>query len=358
MKKIVCFHLLNDYSGSPKVLYIVLEELLKRGYYIELISSKGGILDSLNEYPNLKTYHYRYVFSNNTMVTFLRYFFVQIYTSIFALRYIFYKDCVFYINTILPFGPALIGRIMRKSIIYHYHENAFAKGLFYKALASMMQIIAHKIICVSRYQASFLKQRQKIIIVPNALSEDFVKALKPNTEKAFEKQVILMLSSLKTYKGTLEFIELSRHLPQFNFVLIVNDTSENIENYISKIQISPNLKIYSRQNDVSPFYNNASLVVNLTNKLFAIETFGLTILEAMTAGLPVIVPSVGGIAELVDNGVNGYKIDVQDLTRIEEQIKYILGNKQQYIQLSLNAIRRSKQYSVKEMTDTIVKALN
>lgn len=40
-------------------------------------------------------------------------------------------------------------------------------------------------------------------------------------------------------------------------------------------------------------------MLNLTNKNQAIETFGMTPLEAMTCGLPVIVPTVGGIAELV-----------------------------------------------------------
>ena len=45
MKHIICFHLFNDYSGSPKVLKMVLEGLLKKGHQVDLISSKGGTLD-------------------------------------------------------------------------------------------------------------------------------------------------------------------------------------------------------------------------------------------------------------------------------------------------------------------------
>lgn len=33
--KIACFHVLNDYSGSPKVLEMVLSSLLFKGYSIE-----------------------------------------------------------------------------------------------------------------------------------------------------------------------------------------------------------------------------------------------------------------------------------------------------------------------------------
>ena len=47
-KKIICFHLYNDYSGSPKVLKNVLDELLWKGFDIELITSNGGVLDELS----------------------------------------------------------------------------------------------------------------------------------------------------------------------------------------------------------------------------------------------------------------------------------------------------------------------
>ena len=45
MKKIVCFHLLNDYSGSPKVLNLILKGLSMKGYEIDLVTSRNtGIL--------------------------------------------------------------------------------------------------------------------------------------------------------------------------------------------------------------------------------------------------------------------------------------------------------------------------
>lgn len=160
MTRIICFHLFNDYSGSPKVLKIVLEGLLKKGYQINLITSTGGALDELLYYKNLSKHSYPYRFSNNPIVTMLRYCMVQLYTFILTFRWLFYKDMAFYINTLLPVGPALAGRIMGKRVVYHYHENAFVKGTFYKVLATIMQKLAHEIICVSEYQASFLQQKK------------------------------------------------------------------------------------------------------------------------------------------------------------------------------------------------------
>ncbi len=110
-----------------------------------------------------------------------------------------------------------------------------------------------------------------------------------------------------------------------------------------------NLLIHSRKDDVSPFYDTSSLVLNLSDKELFIETFGLTALEAMAAGLPVIVPTVGGIAEMVDDGVNGYKIDVQDLDKIAERISTMLSDESLYLALANNALARSREYDVEEM---------
>lgn len=359
MKHIVCFHLFNDYSGSPKVLKMVLEGLLKKGFQVDLVSSKGGALNELLHYKNLRKHSYPYRFSNTPAVTMLRYSTVQLYTFLLAFRWLFHKDAVFYINTLLPVGPALAGRIMGKHVVYHYHENAFAKGAFYKTLAILMQKLAHEIICVSEYQASFLQRKKGVIVVPNALPKNFVNRLTPNLQTAFERKQILMLGSLKLYKSPLEFIELAQRLPQFVFVLVINDTKENIDIFIEehKINISKNLTIYPQQNDVVPFYNQASLVLNLSNKKHFVETFGLTALEAMSAGLPVIVPTEGGIAEMVADGENGYKIDVQDLNKIADVIKNILSDKALYTLLATNALKYSEKFNATDMVEQITKVL-
>ena len=357
MNRIICFHLFNDYSGSPKVLKMALEGLLKKGYQVDLISSKGGTLDELLHFKNLRKYSYSYRFSNNPVITILRYSTIQIYTFLLAFRWLFHKDVVFYINTLLPVGPALAGRIMGKHI--DYHENAFAKGRFYKALATAMQKLAHEIICVSEYQASFLQRKKGVIVVPNALPKNFVNRLTPNLQTAFERKQILMLGSLKLYKSPLEFIELAQILPQFVFELVVNDTQENINCFMKehKINICQNLTIYPRQNDVVPFYNQASLVLNLSNKEQVVETFGKTALEAMSAGLPVIVHTEGGIAEMVVDGENGYKIDVQELDKIANAIKNILSEKALYTLLATNALKYSEKFNAGNMIGQITKVL-
>lgn len=114
-----------------------------------------------------------------------------------------------------------------------------------------------------------------------------------------------------------------------------------------------NITIMSRQNDVSTFYRQSSVVLNLSDKNRFIETFGMTALEAMTAGLPVIVPTEGGIAEMVKDGVNGYKIDVQRLDSIADCLRNMLSDRALYRELADNAFGSSKQFCEVEMINQI-----
>lgn len=353
---IICFHVLNDFSGSPKVLEMVLSGLQSKGYSIDIITSSGdGALNELKEKKNISFHFYHYKFSRVFFWNLLQFMYVQLHIFFYALRYFSQKNCVFYINTIMPVGAAFAGKIMGKKIVYHYHENAATKSKFYVFLAWIMQKIATEIICVSDYQRQFLKRKKHIQTIPNSLSTVFEHQCLKFREKERDKNIILMLSSLKIYKGTIEFIQLAQELPCYSFELVINDTWESIKSFLKvhAIKLPHNLKIWDRQNLIFPFYERASLVLNLSNKNLVVETFGMTVLEAMTAGVPVIVPTVGGIADLVKDGINGYKIDVQNLDCIKNKIIEILSNKELHRKLSQNAIRLSKNYSYSKMINNI-----
>ena len=268
MKKIVCFHLYNDFSGSPKVLRVVLEGLLQKGSKVDLVTSRGGVLsEKLGvRSEELRLRYYDYKFSGSGVITALRYVWVQIYTFFVALGYLFDKDVVFYINTILPIGPAVAGWLMRKRVVYHYHENAMVKSRLYRLLAWVMQRVATEIVCVSEYQRSFLKREEHVAVVPNALPEEFVERAVVDSVGAFDRKQVLMLGSLKGYKGTREFVELARRLGQYKFVLVLNEVQENVDKYFDELFCPENLKVYARQVDVVQFYKGTSVVLNLSDK--------------------------------------------------------------------------------------------
>lgn len=356
--EIACFHLFNDFSGSPIILRTVLKGLLRKGYQIKLRTSRGGILDSLHD-ENLSRSYYFYRFSRRPLVTMARYAWVQCHSFFFAFRYIGKKNCVFYINTLLPVGPALAGRLMGKRVVYHYHENAWIKGRVYKVLSRMMRWIASDIICVSDYQRRTLLNTRKVTIVPNAVSDKFMSLSHVDEESAFKRQTVLMACSCRKYKGIEAFFQVAEKLPQYQFILVLNESPDKVTKFLKSLNVLdlPNMTIEPSTDDMASVYARASVLLNLSDKTQIIETFGMTVAEAMCFGLPCIVPVVGGISELVQEGETGYHVDSHDSELLAERIRSLLTDYDRYCLMSRKAAVASQKYKESEMVDAIHRLL-
>ena len=347
MKKIICFHLLNDFSGSPKVLSMVIRGLASKGFNFNIHTSRNGVLNQLHKNKNVNIFYNNYTFVEGSNIQFLKFAYIQVYFFIISFKYL-RTNCVFYINTLLPVGAALAAFIMRKKIIFHYHENADIKGIAYKVLLRVMLLVSDEMVCVSKYQSDKIVFKKKYII-PNSPTKKFSSDVKSFTPS--NNGNVLMLASLKKYKGVVEFIELATMHTKYNFVLVLNALEDEVYDFISNenINVPGNLKIKSRTKDVAPLYKDASIVLNLSNPNLFVETFGLTIIEAMTAGLPVIGPEIGGISELIENGVNGYKADVKKIKKIAKYLDVILENEHVYSKYSQNSKKIALKYNFEKM---------
>ena len=106
-------HLLNDYSGSPKVMAQVIRACQGAGYDVALYTGHGGsgFLTGVCEPHHL--YAYRYM--SNRYLVLLAYLWSQCSLFMKLLRYR-KEEVAFYINTMLPFGAALAGRLTGKPV--------------------------------------------------------------------------------------------------------------------------------------------------------------------------------------------------------------------------------------------------
>ena len=67
------------------------------------------------------------------------------------------------------------------------------------------------------------------------------------------------------------------------------------------------------------------------------ESFGLSALEAMAAGVPVVSSNAGGLSEVNEEGVSGYLCPIGDVQTMAEKAIYILSNKDRLAQFKQNA---------------------
>jgi glycosyltransferase involved in cell wall biosynthesis len=160
--------------------------------------------------------------------------------------------------------------------------------------------------------------------------------------------VLLMVASLRDYKGVPELLSLCERLigrGDLRFELVVNDDAPAIDRYFEARRLPGNLRVHPRIADTAPFYAAASVLLNLSRVDQWVETFGLTILEAMAYGLPVIVPPVGGPTELVEDGVEGYRVDSRDVALLERRVLELADDPGLCNRMSAAARERASQFS-------------
>lgn len=74
-----------------------------------------------------------------------------------------------------------------------------------------------------------------------------------------------------------------------------------------------------------------------------IEAYGMVLIEAMSFGLPIIASRVGGIPEIVEDGVNGLLVRPADPAELAKAIEEVVNNSQLRRNLSVNVLKTYRQ---------------
>ncbi len=341
--KIFVFHLLNDFSGSPKVLMQLIKGWVKNNLEVHLYTSntqKPGFLSNISSV----NYHTGwYVYSTNLWIRLLCFALSQIILFFKMYKHVTKNDII-YVNTVLPFGAALLGKIKGCRVIYHIHESTINPKPLKWFLLSVIKYCATDTIYVSKYVAeSHHIKGKKAHLLYNALEDAFLKKA-THTNKVFHGSNVLMVCSLKAYKGVYEYINLAKNCPQYTFRIVFNAKEEDITLFFTNAVIPKNVQFIPVQEDLHPHYSWADVVLNLSRPDGWIETFGLTIIEGMAYGLPAIVPVIGGIVEVIEQDKTGFMIDSREALELQKTLIQILSNPLKYQELSANSKERIKQF--------------
>lgn len=346
MQKIIFIHSLNNYTGSPNILALVIRGLIQRGFEAEVMTSSGdGFLSNIVGIKYSYTFYHWCDSPLKTMILLLVSQMEMFMRCCFGSR-----DHLYYINTIIPFGAVIACWLTRKKYIIHVHENMRQRKPLYLFLKGVYLLCNQKSIFVSDYLAKQAMNCKDGVVIANALPDSFFKIA---SQQKCQGKNVLMVSSLRRFKGIYEFAELARLLPQYSFELVLSAKRDEVECFKTKIGEITNLTVYDSQTNIHLFYQRAAILLQLSNPNDWIETFGLTILEAMAYGIPAIVPNAGGPAELVENGVNGYTVNPLDLSAVRSNVETLMSDKELYRQFSERAKKKSEQYTQTKMITQI-----
>jgi glycosyltransferase involved in cell wall biosynthesis len=76
-------------------------------------------------------------------------------------------------------------------------------------------------------------------------------------------------------------------------------------------------------------------------EIAVVELLGLTVLEAMASGTPVVCSRVGGVAEIVEDGVTGFLVEPGDVDGLRDRLDRLLRDRALAARLGRNARERA-----------------
>lgn len=347
-------HLFNDFSGSPRVLRDAIDsEVTDSNNTYVFTSRHKGFLDNIKA-QRVNCFYAR---SNNRYMQLFYFLFSQATLFVQLIIYLMIgfmrgRKSTVVINTMLPFGAGLASKLMKAKVIYYVHETYIKPELLKCFLRFFIEHCATRVIFVSKYLhsvESFSKPVQSIIY--NGLRSDFPVITEIDSNLKFSSKQLFFAGSLKLYKGIEQLIKLANLLPEFNIKAAMNCEVEELNKFINRRNIPKNIEFIARPANIQEYYERSFSVLNLSLPEECVETFGLSLIEGMAYGCPVVAPPVGGPVEFV-NSENGILIDSRKTEEIAEFIRYLNSSIDIWSAMSQQAFITSKNFTSVEYKKT------
>lgn len=169
----------------------------------------------------------------------------------------------------------------------------------------------------------------------------FRQVIAPNNER-----IILHASNFRKIKRISDVIKIFKGLNDEipSRLLLVGDGPERpgAEELCRALNLYDDIRFLGKQQDMEDIFAIADLFL-LPSEY---ESFGLSALEAMAGGAPVIATNVGGLPEIVDNGVNGFMGNVGDTTQMAQYAIDILKDETVFQQFRANARLQAEKFDI------------
>lgn len=219
--------------------------------------------------------------------------------------------------------PQLAGAVLATGKVWRHTQNY----LLHSALRRSRRVVA-----LSNHEAEVLRQMglpaSRIAVVPLWVDSEYIESISGPPETPLCHPTILFVGQLKHRKGFDLLAEamplIVKEHPEASFVFVshnsraepalrgicqVNGTEKNLH-FLGRVTEEEKIRLF-----------RASDVYVLPTRY---EGFGLPLLEAMSAGCPVVSSDIPVVNEIVQNGVNGLLAEMENPRSLADNVTKVL----------------------------------
>jgi glycosyltransferase involved in cell wall biosynthesis len=230
---------------------------------------------------------------------------------------------VIHLNSVKLALPSIAVSIAGYKALYHLHELPVRIGLILRTAIGRAECAAF---CSNTCAGHFatVPAKKKIVLV-NAVP--LPAELERPESKGLAK--IVMLGSINHGKGQDLLLDAFLHVKAAaelhfygNVGLSARDYARTLKEKAVGEKLCGKVFFHPPTDDVSGVLAETDVLVHTSRR----ESFGMVLVEAMAAGVPVIANDLGGMREVVADGVNGYLVPPGDATTLAGRIDQLLAD--------------------------------
>ncbi|MEQ1500345.1 MAG: glycosyltransferase family 4 protein [Parcubacteria group bacterium] len=352
------------WGGAQKYVYQLATNLPKQKYDVFVIAGEGEALKNKLIEKDIKTYTLKNLKRDISVIAEIK--------SFFVLLKIIWKEKpdVLHLNSPKAGGlGGLVGRILFiKKIIYTSHGWTFNENrpeyqnIIIWFLAWITVLLSHKTIVIAPQEKESIKKLplikdSKIFMIRNGVENIRFKE-KQTAQKDIVKRLDIKTHTEETWIGTIAELHKNKGLeyaiealskvnhPFKYFILGEGEERAKLEKMIRKYNLESKVFLVGFV-DKAKEYLKAFDIFMLTSIK---EGLPYTILEAGMAELGVIASSVGGIPDIIENGVSGILTTKGRVGEITRSIEYIIDKPEERKEFGLKLKERiEKDFSLSQM---------
>ena len=228
-----------------------------------------------------------------------------------------------------------LGRLAAKATgtpcLFTAHGWAFTHGVpnphrtVYRVLERAAAPLAVKIVCVSEHDRQIGlaagMATERLVTVHNGMP-DVPARLRARPGDGNPVRIV-MVARMDRQKDHATLLQALRDINDVHVDLVGGGPGEaSIRALAGDLGLSDRVHLLGQRNDIAEVLARAHVFALITHW----EGFPRSTLEAMRAGLPVVVSDVGGAAEAVEEGATGYVVPRGDVAAVRERIAGLAGN--------------------------------
>lgn len=241
---------------------------------------------------------------------------------------------------------ALLARV--KVIISTEHNTWYDESWFRHKLKWVVAQFSDKIIAISQAVAEYTHRiegvsPQKLVVIKNGIALDQFLSVDCHQRSEGQPVKLISIGRLEEQKGFDVLLDALAQIREKNWELTIvggGSLLSDLEDRVRLLGLEKKVQFFGTTEEVPTLLSESDVFV-LASRW---EGLGLVVMEAMAAGVPIVATQVGGIPELIQDGITGYTVDSESPDALAAAISFCIDNPEVADQIGAQAREYAGQF--------------